>query len=261
MLALSVLAFSGCRKDCDDPTDPDCANYDPCAGYVGADAGFKILEIPIPTLGWDCDGEEARDLEFEVDTIFATGGATHFRAGQAPEPGLSYKWKIGTDARTWTTREFELGFGQSAIGDIPVTLMIEKPNPLACGGTAYSRDTLTKNLHVKRIPDDIYTSGTWSPLFGKWEGYNTDNELSTFQIELGPEWTLTGLIEGCTVKIPQIDIWLNFLYIKARTNLSCHRLCGVGTLSEDQREFTLTYSYDDAAGERVYRKFIGRKAN
>jgi hypothetical protein len=257
-ILFTLLAASGCRKDCVDPADPECSNYDPCTGYVAADAGFRMLKIPIATLGWDCDGEEPRDLEFETDTIFA-GGPVYFRADQEQAAGLSYEWKIGADARTWTTREFELRFGQNAVGDIPVTLMVEKANPLACGGTAYTRDTLTKNLHVKRIPDDIYTGGTWSPIFGRWEGRNTDDPTSIFQVEVHPDWSLTGLLEGCTVKIPQVDIGINFMYIKARTNTSCSRLCGVGTVSEDRREFYLTYSYNDSAGKRVYRKFIGRR--
>ncbi len=47
-LALLVL-IPGCKCSCDDPTDPDCKNYDPC---YGADppltADFEMYEYVAP---------------------------------------------------------------------------------------------------------------------------------------------------------------------------------------------------------------------
>jgi hypothetical protein len=260
LFVLFLILWSGCKKDCLDPTDPECANYDPCAGYEEADAQFKILLIPQRTQGWDCDGEEPRDLEFVVDTVFANSSAVYFRAEQADseEEGISYEWKVGTDARTWTSRQFELRFAENAIGDIPITLIVEKADPHSCGGADFTRDTFTKVLHVIPVPDDVYTGGTWSPVFGVWEGHNLDDESDSFQIEIMPNWELHGFIGDCVYRWPDdIAINLTFFYVEDRT--TCADLCGVGTLSGDRRELTFKYSYRADNGEWVYRTFVGEK--
>ena len=259
---IAALTTSGCKKDCLDPYNPECSNYDACLSYEPANAEFEILIKPIGLQNWDCDGEEPRDLEFEVDTI-TSGRLVYFRASQLgseeEETGLTYQWKIGTDSRTWTTREFDLGFAEDAVGDVPVTLIVEKADPNSCGGTDYSRDTLTKNLHVKRFPDNIYSSGTWSSVFGKWEGYNTDDESSIFQIEIKPDWEVTGFPDGCSYKWPDVGISLTYFAINDLT--PCANLCGLGTLSQDRSELTVNYSYRNDAYERIYRTFVGRKVD
>ncbi|MCR9054750.1 MAG: hypothetical protein ACE362_01875 [Phaeodactylibacter xiamenensis] len=261
MILMGVLLFAACEKDCLDPANPECANYDPCLAYEPANASFKMLIIPISTYDWDCDGGEPRDLEFEVDTVFATGGDIYFRADQTElqASNVSYEWRVGADPQVWTTRQFNLGFLENAVGDVPVTLIVEKINPDLCGGTAYTRDTVTKILHVREPLDNTYTDGSWSAVFGKWEGYNTDDESRTFQIEFKPGWRLEGLFDGCIVESPDLSIGLKQFYIAALGKPDCNRVCGVGALSPDRRELSMDYSYDGANGERVSRTFKGVK--
>jgi hypothetical protein len=259
-ILFTLLAASGCRKDCVDPADPECSNYDPCTGYVVADAGFRILEIPIYTLGWDCGGQEPRDLEFEVDSVFGNGRTIYFRADQ--ETASSYEWKVGTDPRAWTTREFNLDFAQNAVGDVPIKLIVEKDNPLSCGGVAVSRDTLTKTLHVMRPPAE-YPSDSWSPIYGKWSGHNEDQSGQNFEIEIIPNFLfarVNNLLPGCIDREMRVGVGWKFMYIDGRGQSICRRVCGIGLLQDGYRTLVIDYNYqDEASGERVSRKFIGQR--
>ena len=60
-LTVIMLCFNGCKKDtiCNDPTDPNCKNYDPCYGKTPVSADFGIYE--------GINGAQAFN---EADTIF-----------------------------------------------------------------------------------------------------------------------------------------------------------------------------------------------
>ena len=262
-ILFTLLAASGCRKDCVDPADPECSNYDPCTGYVAADAGFRMLTIPPGGYNWNCDGKGARNLEFDVDTIF--GGTVIFRANQKDTAGLSYKWSVGADTRTWTTREFELGFNQSHLGDVSITLIVEKANPLACGGYAYNRDSVTKSLYIEKWPTD-FENEHWSLILGTWEGYNEDNPGYRYEIEVVsrpfPRWPLlNNLLSSCIDKENmEVVLGRNNMLFNGGTIPDCKRMCGIGLLQPDYKTLIIEYTYlDEASGERVSRKFIGQR--
>ena len=117
IVGVAILCASGCKDKCKDPTDPDCANYAPCHNFEPANAAFKMLDIPVPTYSWSCDGQAPRNLEFEVDTIFGIDTEITFRALHQAD---KYEWRVGSDARVWTTKEFALTFGPEAIGQVQV---------------------------------------------------------------------------------------------------------------------------------------------
>jgi hypothetical protein len=256
-ILFTLLAASGCRKDCVDPADPECSNYDPCTGYERADAGFRMLEIPIGTLRWNCDGEGPRDLEFEVDAIFGNGGTVYFRAIHEAD---RYEWKLGADHRIWTTREFSLGFAQNAVGDVPVTLITEKADALFCSGKAITRDTLTRILKIKRFPSDPWTDG-WSMIFGNWRGHNEDKPDEDFEIEIIPGFPnrVNNLVPDCIDRSMDVGVGLRYMYIKGQTTPGCKRMCGIGMLQDDNQTLIIDYSYEETPGVRVNRRFVGEK--
>ena len=45
-LLLSIITLIGfsCEKDCNDPMNPDCGNYDPCLGIAQPDADFGFYK-------------------------------------------------------------------------------------------------------------------------------------------------------------------------------------------------------------------------
>jgi len=59
---LSLLAWSGCKR-CDDPTDPECENYDPCYVANPLSPDFSIEEVVGITL----------KASFFTDTVLANG--------------------------------------------------------------------------------------------------------------------------------------------------------------------------------------------
>ena len=119
-----MLMMSRCKESCDDPTDMNCANYDPCLSYEPANADFMILDS---IGGWVCDGALI-GLITEVDTLFVSN-EIFFRANHKND---TYTWKVGTDARIWTEQSFSLDFGINGTGDIPVTLVVSKDDPYGC---------------------------------------------------------------------------------------------------------------------------------
>lgn len=228
---------------------------------MGADAGFEMFEIPIATMNWTCDGEEAQDLEFAADTIFGHNSYTvHFRANQ--EDATKYEWKVGADSRTWTTREFNLDFSENAIGNVPITLIVEKVDPLSCGTTAVTKDTLTKVMHVLRAPAE-YLSRDWSLLYGKWLGYNEEEPELSFEIEIGPNFpyaVINGLFPDCANVEMEVGLGRKFMYIKGWSHPVCKRICGIGTLQPDHKTLVLDYTFQEEwEGERFSRKFIGTR--
>lgn len=100
---IALLAPTGCKKDCpkcQDPTNPDCENYDPCYNFTPS-ANFTIRPNP--------GGQLPRPEDLRVppcDTIYSSGA--NFSALQSG--ALSYVWKIGDDARAFTGWQLLLDF-------------------------------------------------------------------------------------------------------------------------------------------------------
>lgn len=261
IVGIAVLIASGCKDKCKDPTDPDCPNYNPCHDFEPASAEFKMLDIPTPTYNWSCDGQPPRNLEFEVDTIFGIDTEITFRALHQAD---KYEWRVGSDARVWTTKEFALTFGPEAIGQIQVQLITEKRAMPRCGGTEFTRDTLTRNLIVKGLPDNPYVNG-WSLIFGKWQGFNEDSPAAIFDLEITPGFPfcrLDGLFPACVNKPLHVGIDLRYMYIVKEYVAECRNVCGLGFLQPDNRTLIIDYYYEEPpgpSGQRVKKKFVGTK--
>jgi hypothetical protein len=83
-----------------------------------------------------------------------------------------YQWKIGDDPLIRTAKQFELSFGQP-YGTISVRL-ITKYNSKR-GVQVSGIDTTFQTIYIRNAP----------PLFGEYEGYNTDNPNRKFRIKIG----------------------------------------------------------------------------
>ena len=44
LLSIIMLISFSCEKDCNDPINPDCGNYDPCLGIAQPDADFGFYK-------------------------------------------------------------------------------------------------------------------------------------------------------------------------------------------------------------------------
>jgi len=166
IVILAVLFLSGCCKECSDPTNPDCENYDPCHNSEPANADFTINEQINNT-----------DFYYESDTIYRING-TLFKPKYEAD---SITWILGAE----TLHQKELFRKGYPLGSIEVT-MIAKMNPSSCLTEEQRIDTVTKQFFVLPSPSIIDSNASKSsPWWGTWEGYNTDNPNDKFTVSWG----------------------------------------------------------------------------
>jgi hypothetical protein len=166
-LAVVILISSSC-DNCEDPTNPECDNYDPCIGMELQKADFAIGKRY-------SDGIE---LFFESDTVLY--GFVYFKSNI--EDAVSYKWTVGTDARTWDTKDIALNFKQDDSltlrnSPVPVTLVVERmPNNYGCFPGDDGIDTVTKFVHFR---------SDWEAAFwGKWVGSRDTDTNNEYQLDI-----------------------------------------------------------------------------
>ena len=161
-----ALSISSCR-DCEDPTNPECSNYDPCWDWI--EPSFEMGTAYI---------NRSEVVKFQGDT--ALYGNVYFEANI--ENAISYEWTIGTDTRTWDTKEFSLYFkyGDSLIlrnQPILIQLIIHRRPNLICRPNDDGIDTISRYLHFR--------SNWEAAIWGKWEGYrdNLTNDIYRIKIK------------------------------------------------------------------------------
>jgi hypothetical protein len=137
-----VLSLEGCG---DEPR--------PCKNSEQVNARFKIAQ--------KLDGI---DSLLEVDTIFADGGSDYVFF-EANEKDATYQWKIGTDSRTFNTKNFSLR--NFPLGKIDVTLIVTKAPNKSCFPQDNGIDTVTKSFYgvspkITKVPYDGIFTGVMS---------------------------------------------------------------------------------------------------
>lgn len=127
LCVVAMLLNSQCRS-CDDPSNPDCPNYDPCYGVSKTSASFKIEE-------------RVGSYWVETDTVDRYS-SVRFTAYQE---GESYRWLIGADE--YHEKSFSLSnFPHDRW--IGITLIIKRtPNKL-CYPNDNGIDTVYRRFYV-----------------------------------------------------------------------------------------------------------------
>jgi len=190
LLLLIATQYWGCRKECpkpcQDPTNPDCENYDPCFGKVAANADFT-MEVKL--------GER----KFEADTF----GSTNTVIFTAKKWAESYHWIIGGNeykTQSFTNRDFP------QYVNIQVTLIVKNTTILSCNPYGKTNDTITKTFYAtgNGFRDTPYQKNYITPLWhGSYEGYFKDNPTVKRKIELleyikpdGANWQQRFILRG-----------------------------------------------------------------
>ena len=103
LLLLIASQYWGCKKDCpcDDPSNKECPNYDPCLSIQKPTANFNMRQT---SPGFP-DPETELMPEF-CDTIRSPG--VQFVADM--DGALDYTWKIGADPREFKGKIIFTGF-------------------------------------------------------------------------------------------------------------------------------------------------------
>ncbi|HBH05777.1 MAG TPA: hypothetical protein DDX92_04145 [Flavobacteriales bacterium] len=238
IVVLAVLAAFSLQtcKHCNDPTNPDCANYDPCWDQTQADASFTIYEVlqemPIQRLN-GFTGEDAA-----TDTIINWNTA-RFKADFEAE---YYEWRVGDDPRVWNTREFTLKFRSiPTYFPVEVSLKVYKPTNRSCFPN--SNDTAEFRRSIVTVPQDS------SLMINRFEGYleSDPNRLNFFELE--PEqhssgresFRLKGIFPKCSLNLEEGPSTYAFGYRSVFISTRgigvgcCFHLSGYGVLSNNNR--------------------------
>jgi hypothetical protein len=161
-ILLSLLTFNGCKDDCpkcDDPTNPECENYDPCWDKKPVTADFEMSDLfPIAPP----DGIP----EWNPDVVFARG-RIGFKAKVDFEifSDVKYTWLLGSEVINEPYFERLFNETQEGENNIPVTLIIEAEPNLACFPNDDGRDTIVKFIRFVNRPCEFATTGDFKVLF------------------------------------------------------------------------------------------------
>ena len=144
------LAFYQCKEDeddqCSDPTNPKCANYDPCAANPEPRAAIITSEI----------GGLDQHVIPENDLLF--GRATFFESPHSGDTAVKHTWYLGTEVieensfvRTFTNLHRP--------AEIPIRLKIEYPVDSTCYPNSLGYDSITVTRKFAKYYREFNTTG------------------------------------------------------------------------------------------------------
>lgn len=183
LLLLVALFEAGCKKetDCDDPTNMDCSNYDPCYGQTAfTEADFKVQEV----LGYgysDLPYSDSVDFHvFDTEDTVCRGNFVRFSALMEAD---RYEWRIGSDPRVFTGSSFQLTFFSNTDDSsfMPTTLMVELKGFREVAQSCFPADTVVTVArpftimprHQSRVP-------------GTFRGVSSQQPDSTIEVDIFP---------------------------------------------------------------------------
>jgi hypothetical protein len=249
---LIVSYFTSCKDDCNDVTNPNCSNYNPCFGESPVVADFKIEE-------------QVGAVLVETDTVY-WGNESDFT------PTFKYdsvKWLIGSDVVTQNVLKRKEFPKQSWVN---VGLIVYKQPNQRCFPTDDGVDTLFKKFYSLTNDDRI--------VFGYFQGSNTDNPTDTFTIStyyydsaLGKRFNLTNIPKGYTDKFftDYLGLGGRAFYTTSSNNGPGYRFSLQSTGVVKNNQIVIEYSYNEEAlnawnegrppkaPRRVSKTFIGKR--
>jgi len=239
ILAITQLA---CHTDCDDPTNVDCSNFDPCYGEFRANADFDIMRMTVgdDTVFWFSDPTD--------DTIYAffDGVPVYFRSKYGAD---SVKWKVGLDPRIFTDSIFKLLFPADA-GPIKVTQVAYHHSKEGCFPEDDGVDTVTHNVYFKKI-----TSLSEHPLCCNYWGALEDNPTDSFEVKIFDPAIHGGIVlpevGGYYIKVSSTEFVGDIKHFAHEPRL-------FGKLQPDRKTLVIEYSFLKN-GKRVEKRFVGVK--
>lgn len=175
-----LVSMHSCKKEkCNDPTNPDCENYDPCYGKSPVKAEIKIGRM---NTFLEVNGDP---YFMNEDSIFCAPGIENnsnfsqiwkqYIGFRCPTPGVKTTWKLGAEIinDSFFARFFEEDKG--IMGKYQVSLIVEKEPDIKCFPFDDGKDTLVKTFEF--VPNyELPIMGVYRVLF---EG---DSDSTTIEI-------------------------------------------------------------------------------
>lgn len=170
-LACVLLAVAACKRDCTDPTNKDCVNYDPCYGYQKPTAAFRMYEEQKGYIGPTYLETSGRRYDS------AMIGGIRFKA--VDTTAVSYKWIIGNNQDTLYGVDVELYFPINPYEYVVNTnlhiTLIATWKAGGCLDQPYT-DTLTRDLYFYSL-QQMLALGTWRGNYTHLKGEVRDIRL------------------------------------------------------------------------------------
>lgn len=178
LIGLSFLLLQSCK--CDDPSDPNCPNYDPCRGQVSNFANFYMEE----GLFYNGEGEF-----FRTDTTLENNNVRFTIFDQNVD---SVKWFIGADPNIRKGKSINITFDEP-YGEIKITAIVYKEKAASCISGEDGIDTLTKS---------VFVLDWWrAPYFGTFTGKSSENPEIEFASTIDTISSYRGLTKRIKVAL------------------------------------------------------------
>jgi hypothetical protein len=243
LLVLCLVVFASC--DCEDITNPDCSNYDPCYEKFETDASFTMYESLL--------NPERERIFIPSDTILE-GEWPLFTSNFPLE---EHQWMIGTDTVPRTGDSIRMYFV-----DPHGTIDVEHTGRQSVNPLCFPDDD---GIDVKRRQLTILP---WheTAILGKYHGYIEQNPTDTFTItiEKRPERYIINLVREC----PGYEFKLGSNGYRSFGGTQPIRCPDNNTVSVDMGDVsgvlspdhkTLTIDFRTSNHTPIDRRFIGRK--
>jgi hypothetical protein len=182
-----LLSLPACKeKDCDDPQNPDCGNYDPCYGKSRINPVFRVRPGDNgfkPPEEWcnliPCDTFNASSVRFDIPVNNPANSA--------------YTWQIGTEPTTRTAKVFEVDFSDYLNAGnwekhISITLTIRTPMNTCMTNPEDTLVTVTRSLYftnkryLKIFPRTTLPKDSLTEI--KYIGHLTSNPSKIFTFKV-----------------------------------------------------------------------------
>lgn len=235
------LLFFSCKDD-DNMSNP-------CEGEVETTAEFEFVDKRM-------SGQDVYWLPI-LDTVYnlSSGGGNkvHFRAKS--DKMDSYKWRVGSDPRTFTDSVFFLNF-EDVEGILDVELSVTNDVLEGCFDGDSGMASLVKSVYLKNI-------ASWEdfPMKGKFRGSNVSEPDHVFTIEFHeylPD--LFNFPDGCNEfqGLPLVMSDRSFAFNTTYSN-NCGSPSGIGYLKNGNDTLVIDYEIESEADPNVLetKQFVG----
>ena len=239
LMAGFVITLQSC-KDCDDPRNPDCDNYNPCIDAKATSAAFTIKEATY------IDIIEPRLADFLMDTDSCYMSSVYFEAVQ--QDADSFIWQVGSEIAPRYGKQINVTFPDNLRGNtFNVRLVVKRKPNTQCFPNDDGIDTVMRKFYFVRFNEPLGWEGTYY-------GSDDDKPDSLYTIVLGHSYNeaqkrdfikVFGLPRGCkdTVNerfsLPNINyknIWFE------RGGLDCDAKVVLGVFKNGET-FTIRQNY------------------
>ncbi len=231
---LLAMAASGCDR-CDDPTNPECRNYDPCLVQGAVSAEFDMFEV--------VHSGSVRNWEVEV----TTGKLAHrrpLRLVGLDSGEVSHEWIIGLEPSARRGQTQVISFWDWR-GTVKITHIVTGTPRTACFPNDDGIDTVVKTIQVLDYDENL-------PIIGTFRGYLKIEPAKLFDMEVlfNPDrnWIeVINLPDGCTGALGVLSGANGVLILSSNVYYDeCWGISqGLGQLSANRDTLTIPFNYKD----------------